>query len=138
MEEGRQLDVGSVGRVRGCPSGFLGVRRRGNVQGLASGVVWGAPGESLLAGGAGGVLAAAAGGAGLPVWTPGARPGGGGAGGRGAPLIGRRAPPCARSAFIKQPRWPGVRTPGSRRPTLLRFLCTLARPRPPWPPFNSW
>ena len=52
------------------------------MQGLASGVAWGAPGESLLAGGAGGVLAAGTGGAGLHAWTPGARPGGGGGGGR--------------------------------------------------------
>lgn len=75
-----------AGLPRG-PSGFPARRRQWNVQALASGAAWGAPGESPLAGSAGGgspptSLGPRAGGTGSRLATQGKRPWGR-AGGRG-------------------------------------------------------
>lgn len=133
-----------AGLPRG-PSGFPARRRRWNVQALASGAAWGAPGESPLAGSAGG-------GAPQPPSVPGqvervraSRPrergpggvrGGGAGAGRGASLIGLSEPPVARR-FYK-----AATGAGRSQATLLTphsaLLAEPARPRPPWPPFSSW
>lgn len=83
-ERERQLGGKTVGGWRGGaglltgPSGVPAWRRRWNVQALASGAAWGAPGESPLAGSAGGspstFLRPRAGGTGSRLATGGERP----------------------------------------------------------------